>query len=138
MTTVKLSRASTPDLDDLVEAAADAIYATYGQEDRGRSERIARAVIELVVVRVTESLPSETQGCRVRDEITQWTDEDGTLRVREGDLIVDCGELVTVDAISYTPGPHDRWVRVALRGRDRLFLPDEWVAVRRYIDTSED
>jgi hypothetical protein len=72
--------------------------------------------------------------CRVVDLITQWTDKDGELRVREGDLILRDYRLELIERLYYDP-IENIMIRVELAGHSACMFvqPADFVAVRRYI-----
>jgi hypothetical protein len=99
--------------------------------DGGRTwSSAAEALIDTTV--------AQAPTCRVVDLIVQWTNEDRDLQVREGDLVVDDGDLKLVAEVEWFPA-HSARVRVGYEGEDALrsYDPDTWVAVRRYVDSED-
>lgn len=72
---------------------------------------------------------------RVVDQITEWTDKDGNLNIRAGDLILRDYRFELVDRIRYDPA-ENLVVRVELAGHHAAMnvQPADLVAVRRYIE----
>ena len=75
--------------------------------------------------------------CDTVDLIVEWTRPDGTLQVHEGDLVLHMGRFEQLATVSLTAGGRvkyalDGWTSVA------IVAPDSLVAVRRYIEHTED
>jgi hypothetical protein len=95
----------------------------------------------------TEDFHAPRSICRVVDQILQWTNEDGTLNIHAGDLILDQGEMCAVEQIYVeTLGDGSLWLHVDLRdprGTEtglpvaaHEFSGAGLVAVRRYVETT--
>lgn len=76
--------------------------------------------------------------CEVVDQILEWTNADGALNIHEGDLILWLGEFEVVSEIKLTG--NGTIVHVAFEGRGGLRHagPSDLVAVRRYVETTEE
>lgn len=87
----------------------------------------------------TATAPVKTR-CEVVDQIIEWTDKDGRLQIHEGDLILDGGKLEQVARIGFTSDVYRDRVAYKLDGVEGVSLAgvDELVAVRRYIETTEE
>lgn len=75
--------------------------------------------------------------CEVVDQILAWTRPDGTLQVEAGDLVVDGGEFKLLAEVVRL----DRTlVQYSFDGEHGIEYAavDELVAVRRYIETTEE
>ena len=76
--------------------------------------------------------------CEVLDQIVEWTKPDGTLNIQVGDLVVEKGQFELVaDARVSSNG-----FRVEYALKDRVGLrsaaPSDVVAVRRYVESTEE
>lgn len=78
--------------------------------------------------------------CEVVDQIVAWTAPDGTLQIEAGDLILWERQFATVTRIGRDKEMPTFSVRVELDGHQPVYLvaPDQLVAVRRYIETTEE
>ncbi|MFB4306970.1 hypothetical protein [Actinomadura sp. GTD37] len=77
--------------------------------------------------------------CEVVDLIVPWTDKDGRLNIREGDLVVEDGHFEKVSRLHWDTEFNHR-VHVRYDGPYETAHPkhpDSLVAVRRYIETGE-
>lgn len=77
--------------------------------------------------------------CETVDQIVSWTDSTGRLNIAVGDLVLDADQFEEVSEILYDPAPLLR-VAVGFKGRHTKVIKDPAapVAVRRYIETTED
>lgn len=78
--------------------------------------------------------------CEVVDQIVSWTAPEGTLQINEGDLILWERQFEVVTRISRDKEMPTFSVRVELDGHGPVYLvaQDGLVAVRRYIETTEE
>lgn len=77
--------------------------------------------------------------CETVDQIVEWTDKDGTLQIEPGDMILHVREFEVIATISRTPDPrHVRYTLESSPRQNRYARVHDLVAVRRYIETSEE
>lgn len=76
--------------------------------------------------------------CEVVDQIVEWTRPDGTLNIEAGDLILDDGQFELVSEIRLVNSGLRVEFKIDSRGAARSAAPDRLVAVRRYIETTEE
>lgn len=77
--------------------------------------------------------------CNVVDQITEWTTPDGAIEVRTGDLILHLGQFEVVASVTICrDNGHVRFTLESSPTQGRYALVDGLVAVRRYIETTED
>lgn len=78
--------------------------------------------------------------CETVDQIVAWTTPDGALQIREGDLILWERQFEVVTRIGRDAEMPTFNVRVELDGHGPVYLvaPDQLVAVRRYVETTEE
>ena len=77
--------------------------------------------------------------CEVLDQIVSWTDKDGALQIEPGDLILHIREFEVIATVNRTPDPrHVRYTLESSPQQGRYALADGLVAVRRYVETTEE
>jgi len=77
--------------------------------------------------------------CEVLDQIVDWTKPDGSLNVQVGDLILEDGRFEQVSFLRQAAGTKFS-IHYKLDGEPfvRDAAPDGLVAVRRYVETTEE
>ena len=75
--------------------------------------------------------------CETVDQITEWTAPDGSLRVTAGDLILYRGRFETLATVGFTAAGQVRYALDKWSGVE-FAAPDHLVAVRRYVETTEE
>ena len=76
--------------------------------------------------------------CEVLDQIVEWTDQQGRLNVGVGDLVLDNDQLKLVSEITFNRLHRKVYVQFDNVGPARDKDPAAPVAVRRYVETTEE
>jgi hypothetical protein len=81
--------------------------------------------------------PASKARCEVVDQIIEWTDKDGNLQIHAGDLVLHRGRFEALATVGRTGAGQ---VRYALEHWPSVEFaaPDHMVAVRRYVETTEE